>query len=485
MKRSMKNTLRPESIALGLVLMLTPLCHGQATLAGPPHNVIYSNGADPNGNDAFPALANTSYTDVIVNFLTVDASVNSSCQFASQPYVSQSDMQALHNAGKTVLVSFGGADNVDKNTGEDYTSEGYQACYYGQMDSLANQIATFVTSNGFDGVDIDFEDTNSFQGQAGYDGVDFLTQLTDDLYSQLPQFQNIITHAPQTPYWLQNYNYQYPPYAQLYWNSGNEIAWFNNQTYNNCINGGLDCSAGQKTGDFLNIVQNWQIYPLKLVVGVPVAKCATTDKHGNCTSDGYIPLDNDPNSNDMRSVISTLQGGYPLDFGGVMGWNYTFDLQYDSGSWGTAISGGLIQYQANWVGIDLQTGLCLDSNNYNATNGSVFTDSCNGNRSQNWQFKVNTIVDAQTGFCLDSNYAGQVYTDSCNGGNFQNWQFFGNTIRDRQTGRCLDSNFAGQAYTQPCNGGNYQNWQPPALQDPFIPNLALPQLAERASRSHR
>jgi len=80
------------------------------------------------------------------------------------------------------------------------------------VDNLANQIATFVTSNGFDGVDIDFEDTNAFENAAGYDGVDFLTQLTDDLYSQLPQYQNIVTHAPQTPYWFpdQSYSYQYP-----------------------------------------------------------------------------------------------------------------------------------------------------------------------------------------------------------------------------------------------------------------------------------
>ena len=478
MKHSLRNTRKPGCIALGLALMLTPLCHGQAALAGPPHNVIYSNGADPNGNDAFPELANSSYTDVIVNFLQVDTN----CQLqltgdASPPYVSPGDMQTLHNAGKTVLISFGNSP-----------SAAYNACYYGGVDNLASQIATYVTSNGFDGVDIDFEDTSGFDGSGGYDGVDFLTQLTDDLYSQLPQFQNIITHAPQTPYWLQNYNYQYPPYTQLYWNSGNEIAWFNNQTYSNCINGGWDCSAGEKIGDFLQIVQNWQIYPLKLVVGVPVAYCGTTDNNNppNCTGDGYIPLDNDPNWDDMRGVISALQGDYALDFGGVMGWEYTLDLQYDSGSWSQGISGELASYQANWVGIDSQTGLCLDSNNYNGTNGSVFTDSCNGSTSQNWQFRVNTIVDAQTGFCLDSNYAGQVYTDSCNGGNFQNWQFFGNTIRDRQTGRCLDSNYAGQAYTNPCNGGNYQNWEPPALQDPFNPSLALPQVAAaRASRSHR
>ena len=185
--------------------------------------------------------------------------------------------------------------------------------------------------------------------------------------------------------------------------------------------------------------------PLKLLVGVPVAFCETTDKHRNCTGDGYIPLDNDPNGNDMRGVISALQETYFRQFGGIMGWDYTLDLQYDFGSWSQGISSELSNYQANWIGIDVQTGLCLDTGNYSPTNGNVYTDGCNyySVNSQNWQFKVNTIVNAETGLCLDSNYAGQVYTDSCNGGNFQNWQFWGNTIRDRQTGLCLDSNYAG------------------------------------------
>src|SRR6516165_4564630 len=98
MKNAMKYKLKSGSIAFGLALMLTPLCHGQAPWNGPPHNVVYSNGQDVNGNDAFPEIANSNYTDVIVNFLDVDTN----CQFNDQPYVSPYDMQTLHNAGKTV-----------------------------------------------------------------------------------------------------------------------------------------------------------------------------------------------------------------------------------------------------------------------------------------------------------------------------------------------------------------------------------------------
>ena len=70
--------------------------------------------------------------------------------------------------------------------------------------SLVQQLQTIVQVNGFDGVDIDFEDDSGFNG--AYDGVDFLVRLTYDLFIGLPQWQNIVTHAPQTTYWTQTSN---------------------------------------------------------------------------------------------------------------------------------------------------------------------------------------------------------------------------------------------------------------------------------------
>ena len=477
---AVKHSLKRGPIVLGFALMLlTTLCYGQALDFGPPHNVIYSNGVDSSGNDAFPEIANSDYTDVIVNFLVVD----SNCQLTSPPYVSPSDMQTLHNAGKTVLVSFGGADDVNQNTGEDYTSEAYQVCSR-NVENLATQIANLVYANGFDGVDIDFEDNSAFSAGSAYDGVAFLTQLTDDLYSQLsqPRFvrQNIITHAPQTDYWLQNYNYQYPPYAQIYWNtawSTKEIAWFNNQTYNSCLsaggpgNGGVDCTAQDKVNNIMKIVNSWQVDSRRLVVGVPVSYCGTTvGDPPQCNGDGYLPWSSG-DGNDMDTVILQLQQAYPNQFGGVMGWDFTLDSnQVDQGNstWSEEMSGSLLEYQATWVGFDVQTKLCLDSNTngngYGNGYGSVYTDSCNGSNSQHWVFTENVIIDTQTGLCLDSNYngngKGSVYTDSCNGGNYQNWQFVGATIVNRQTGYCLDSDIYGNVYTDSCNTGNYQNWGP-------------------------
>jgi hypothetical protein len=174
---------------LGLALMMTPLCYGQASYSGPPHNIIYWDG-DP---DNLQALVSSPLTDVIVYF----AVPNGNCFLSwegGEPANLQNSIQALHNAGKTVLASFGGSD---------VQSSQYRACY-GNMGYLLSQLNWVVTAYGFDGVDIDFEDTDAFKGKTGYDGVDFLTQLTNDLYYELPQWHNIITHAPQTPYFMEN-----------------------------------------------------------------------------------------------------------------------------------------------------------------------------------------------------------------------------------------------------------------------------------------
>jgi hypothetical protein len=79
------------------------------------------------------------------------------------------------------------------------------------------------TSEEVSHVDIDYEDSSGFTGS--YDGIGFLTTLTSALAEALPSGQNIVTHAPQTPYWDSCWNNA--PYAQIWQQVGNQIAWIN------------------------------------------------------------------------------------------------------------------------------------------------------------------------------------------------------------------------------------------------------------------
>jgi chitinase len=127
------------------------------------------------------------------------------------------NIQALHDAGKNVLISFGGENSDQLLAGYPY--------YAGNVNELVDDIVNnWVLQYGFDGVDIDYEDDSGFDqpGQpANYDGAGFLVALTNGLYQALPSGQNIITHAPSPPFFDPQGGYyaantQTPAYTQIW-----------------------------------------------------------------------------------------------------------------------------------------------------------------------------------------------------------------------------------------------------------------------------
>ena len=119
-----------------------------------------------------------------------------------------------------------------------------------------NSINLFVRINGFDGVDIDFEDSDALAPGGPYDGIGFLSALTSGLAFNLPP-PYIISHAPQTPYWDPNYylwasQVTVAPYLQIWQRVGNQIAWFNNQFYSNQ---GYDDNSELKVHWYNNIAE--------------------------------------------------------------------------------------------------------------------------------------------------------------------------------------------------------------------------------------
>ena len=69
---------------------------------------------------------------------------------------------------------------------------------------LALQIVYWVENLGLNGVDIGFEDSDAFVEDgsggfvAGYNGIQFLSDLTSELYQNLPP-GSVITHALPCP----------------------------------------------------------------------------------------------------------------------------------------------------------------------------------------------------------------------------------------------------------------------------------------------
>jgi Glycosyl hydrolases family 18 len=165
-----------------------------------PRNVIYYN----NGSVPLGEIIGLPYTDVILAFLVPDSNFNLMGQggaFGSDGKPAKGYVQALHNDHKNVLISVGGQDGWPAS---EAGVVGAWQQYAQNLDNLVQQIVNYVSANGFDGVDIDFEDNSGFtggpKGAAIWPGVKFLIDLTNGFAQALPAGQNIITHAPAPNY---------------------------------------------------------------------------------------------------------------------------------------------------------------------------------------------------------------------------------------------------------------------------------------------
>jgi nucleoid-associated protein YgaU len=267
----------------------------------PPRNVIYFNAT--NNQIPLAGIAQLPYTDVIIANLQPTSASNLALQGYGPAFDNnlQSNIQTLQNAGKNVLVSFGGANSQYLTTA---AYQSYAQDVNGLVDDIVNN---WVMEYGFNGVDIDYEDDSGFTGT--YNGIQFLSQLTLLLYQALPSGQNIITHAPQTPYWDPNAGYD-NAYTQIWQQVSNQIAWINNQFYNNSD---YDKDAATKVLWYQNVAAITGAQ--KLLMG------ATLES----TDEGYISV---PDM--VQNVITPLQGQFGSQFGGVMGWEFSFD---QGGNW--------------------------------------------------------------------------------------------------------------------------------------------------------
>jgi hypothetical protein len=267
-------------------------------------------------------VATLPYTDVIVAFLapTEAPSGNTAPPLTlldkDKAFLASlgAAIQTLHAAGKRVLVSLGGAS---------FHTSAY-AAYSKDVPALVGHIVVdWVEKYGFDGVDIDYEDSPAFYEPATtYNGKDFLVKLTRGLASQLPAQQRIITHAPQSPYWDPKWRNAGAPYREIWNKVGHEITWVNNQFYNN--KGYDDTTTEQK--DWYRTIASFTGAG-KLLFGTNLLLDPKNHSYR-----GHWPV-----SKLVKEVIHPLRDELP-NFGGVMGWQLFFDTD---GSWGRAVAKAL------------------------------------------------------------------------------------------------------------------------------------------------
>lgn len=258
-----------------------------------------------NGSIPLEHAVNLPYTDIILSFLYTSESNPLSLQLAggiaastSPPELTQTTKNAIAKLkanGQKVLISFGGGE---------MSSVAYSKIA-GHEKELAISIAEFIKNNNLDGIDIDFEDTASFTGNANYDGVAFLVNLTQALRSELPSSQYLITHAPQPPYL--EIGSGMDGYVKIMQQVGNSIDWLNVQFYNNPP---WSSNPNQIVTSYWQFSKLAGLSPEKIMIGLPV----TPRDAGS----GYMPIDEI-----ITEVIEPIQQNGIL--GGMMNWQFSSD----------------------------------------------------------------------------------------------------------------------------------------------------------------
>jgi len=239
-----------------------------------------------------PSVAST-YTDVI---LFAVAAYNNACSVDLGSYISPDQISYFRqNAPHTkLLFSFGGANQNDY----------WQYC---NAQTLAKSLASAVTQNGFDGVDIDYE-VNPVNTQ-------FLIELTHDLRRALGSHY-LITHAPENTQLTTGSNY---------WNvlliTKNAISWIGIQYYNDNPGAG-DIQA--TLNHYTNVVNG--IFggdASKVVAGV----CVQDSVSPNCNTGWSVT------GSQTASLATTLKQAFPSSFGGIFG----YQASSDNGSWSSPV----------------------------------------------------------------------------------------------------------------------------------------------------
>jgi len=291
-----------------------------------PRFIVYYNA------DVTPAthIIDAGYTHVILSFVTLDGESGDPGKLVvpARLDASLAAVEKLHDAGKRVVISFGGGD---------MSAEDWRLAV-GREAETAAALSRFVTDHGLDGGDIDFEISPALeQGSSTqpFDGVKFLVALTRELRSALPAAATI-SHAPQPPYlapdWFGG------PYLAILKQAGDAIDWIGVQYYNNpgfqaptekMVVGDASDPAPTSVAGLVAGAGGFKWPIEKIVIGKPIYK--------EDAATGHIPP-----AEAVSQIVEPLVARYGARFGGLMGWQFS-DLTADHRFWNTRIAPVLLK----------------------------------------------------------------------------------------------------------------------------------------------
>ena len=280
------------------------------------------------------------YTIICVSFAVPTSASNMTMQFVPEG-VSQSafisQIQALQNQGKKVVLSIGGATtSISLNNNSN-------------RDAFINSMTAILNTYGFDGIDIDIEHGNSILASgtiANPTSVDCINLIyaINQIKTNYFSFFNrnmMLTFAPETAYvqgGMSAYGGIWGGYLPLLNALRNDLNYVHVQLYNSGSVYGIDGNIyTQGTADFIvalteALIQGFatsggqfQGLPAnKVVVGLPACSNAAGGGYVNPTvvedALNYL-LGVGPNPG---AYILTQAGGYP-NLGGMMTWSINWD----------------------------------------------------------------------------------------------------------------------------------------------------------------